>query len=272
MSRRGVSLVELLVALTLLGILAATAGGWLGRLRAAYRTTALEADRRQNLRAATAILAAEIRELDAADGDLVAIGPGALTIRASRQLAVLCDSPLPTATPGVVVLPLYDAPRYGLRAFRPVTDSVWVLAEVDSLAAPPVWLRGSVVARATAPCPDGGAGEQLTVALSPVPDPGARVARGSPVLGFEAVTYRLYRSSADGRWFIGQQTGGTVQPLIGPVTADGLTLSYFAADGRETTQPSLVRLIEIRVRAATPSPASAVDSAVTGVALRGAPP
>jgi prepilin-type N-terminal cleavage/methylation domain-containing protein len=282
LTRRGLTLVEILVALTLLGMLGAVAAGWLDRLRTAYRAESLTADRGQNLRAAAAILPAELREIDAADGDLVAMGPTAITVRAPRQLGVLCGPPLPLAAPGMVVLPLYDAPRYGLRDFRPSTDSLWVLAEDDSLAGPrPTWLLGAVVDVAPGPCPDGGPGSQLTATLAPPTSPSgvARVLAGAPVLGFEPVTYRLYRSAADALWYIGQQTTGTIQPMIGPVTPDGLAFTYYATDGSVTAQPRLVSLIEIRVRAPTAAPlrgstgalVAPIDSVVTVVALRNNP-
>jgi hypothetical protein len=278
-----VTLVELLVGLTLLGLLTAVAAGWLGRLRVAYRTESLTVDRGQNLRAAAAFLPAELREIDAAEGDLVAMGPTAITVRASRQLGVLCGAPLPAGVPGTVVLPLYDAPRYGLRDFRPSTDSVWILSMEDSLApSRPEWLLGAVVDVTPGACPDGGPGSHLTATLSPTTSLAdvARVPPGAPILGFEPVTYRLYRSSADGQWYIGQQTTGTVQPVIGPVTTDGLSFAYFAADGSVTAQPRRVSLIEIRVRAPTAEPlrqatgalVAPIDSVVTVVALRNNPP
>jgi hypothetical protein len=99
---------------------------------------------------------------------------------------------------------------------------------------------------------------------------------GTPVLGFETVTYRLYRSSEDGRWYVGQQTGASLQPLIGPLTPDGLALSYLDSTGAVTADPTLVRLVDVRVRAATVEPirdaggalGEPVDSLVTLVALR----
>src|SRR2546429_8832705 len=57
--------------------------------RAQTQTIALQ----QNIRAAAAILPAEFRELDAADGDITAMGPDSIRMRAMRQLSFLCATP-----------------------------------------------------------------------------------------------------------------------------------------------------------------------------------
>jgi hypothetical protein len=96
------------------------------------------------------------------------------------------------------------------------------------------------------------------------------------VLGFETLTYRLYRSSEDGRWYVGQQVGADLQPVLGPVTRDGLAFTYFDSIGAVTDQPNRVSLVEVRVRAPTMEPVRSsagrlgtpVDSVVLAVALR----
>lgn len=99
---------------------------------------------------------------------------------------------------------------------------------------------------------------------------------GAPVLGFETVTYRLYRSGEDGRWYVGMKTAVDLQPVLGPVTSDGLALAYYDSSGAVTAEPSQVSMIEVRVRAETPRPIRrssgrlerSVDSLVTVVSLR----
>ncbi len=269
MTRRGVTVAELLVALVLFGALSLAAVAVMRRTLVWYRTSVQAMDRRQNLRVAAAFLPAELRELDAADGDLVSMLPTSITIRATRQFAVLC-SDLPAGTGGSAgswSLVLSGALRYGLRNFDP-GDSIWILASGDGDR----WVGGGVAAVAAAPCADGRPGLRLGVTL-PVTE-GFPV--GTPVLGFETVTYRLYRSSEDARWYIGQQTGASLQPLLGPVTPDGLALAYLDSTGTATTDPRRVRLIDVRVRAPTAEPVRdangrlgrPVDSLVALVALR----
>lgn len=263
--RRGTTLVELLIALGILGVLSLAVGGVLVRTQNAYRSLTAQLDRRQNLRAAAAILPAELRELDAVDGDLIALSPTALTIRAPRELAALCRDLAPTP-PGPVSLTLRSAPRYGLRDADPDTDSLWILSSERN------WVLGDVTSVGSAPCADGSSGRRITVTLQVA----TAFPLGTPVLVFEDVTYRLYRSSEDGRWYIGQGTATDFQPVIGPVTASGLSLAYFDSSGTATTDGRRVQSIEVRVRAATNEPirdaggrlGKSLDSVVTLVALR----
>ncbi|HTH63113.1 MAG TPA: prepilin-type N-terminal cleavage/methylation domain-containing protein [Gemmatimonadales bacterium] len=267
LTRRGVTLTELLVALVLFGVLSLAVVGVMRSTLTGYRATVQGIDRRQNLRIAAAFLPAELRELDAADGDLVAMQPTAITLRAARQLGALCRDQ-PAGPAGSASLVLSDALRYGLRNFDPAGDSLWILAGADDDR----WVRGGVTALGAAPCTDGRPGLRLGVAL-PATD---GFAFGTPVLGFETVTYKLYRSSEDGRWYVGEQEGASLQPLLGPVTPNGLSFAYLDSTGTPTTDPTRVRLIEVRVRAVTVEPirdasghlVKPVDSLVTLVALR----
>ena len=265
--RRGVTAVELLVALVLFGVCALAMVGILRRALAGYRATVQSIDRRQSLRIAAAFLPAELRALDAADGDLVMMQATAVTIRAQRVFGMLCRDQ-PAADAGPVSLVLSDALRSGVRNFDPDTDSLWILPAGSD----PRWIQGGVTSLGAAPCADGRPGVRLDTTLPAVD--GLPV--GTPVLGFETVTYRLYRSSEDNRWYIGEQTGGSLQPLLGPVTPNGLALTYLDSTGAVTTEPTQVRLIDVRVRAATVEPirdpagrlSQPVDSLVTFVALR----
>lgn len=275
---RGTTLPELLIALTALGVLAAAAGGVLRRTRDAYRAQTLSADRAQSLRVASAFLPAELRELDAADGDIVRMSTTAMTIRAPRQLAVLCRAPVPTGLPGALALTLYETPRYGLRDFNPQTDSLWVFRDGDPTTdSDDSWTLGSIGSLSPDTCPDGHPGRRLTfMPAAGTPDTlVGSITSGAPVLGFETLSYRLYRAS-DGRWYVGQEAGAAPQPVLGPVTRDGLAFAFFDARDVATAQPDQVSLIEVRVRAPTPEPVrdaagaltTPVDSVVVTVALR----
>jgi prepilin-type N-terminal cleavage/methylation domain-containing protein len=265
--RRGVTVVELLVALVLFGVCSTVVAGVMRRFLGGYRATVQSIDRRQNLRIAAAFLPTELRTLDATDGDIVRMTRTAVMIRAPRVFGVLCRDQ-PAGVTGAVVLVLSDALRYGVRNIDPDGDSLWILAAGGDDR----WVRAGVTSIGAGPCADGAPGIRLDVTLPTVDG----FPRGTPVLGFETVTYRLYRSSEDGRWYVGEQTGASLQPLLGPVTPDGLALSYLDSAGAVTSDPTLVRLIDVRVRAATVEPirdasgslGQPVDSLVTLVALR----
>jgi prepilin-type N-terminal cleavage/methylation domain-containing protein len=255
LTSRGVSLVEVLVALTLSGLLASGVAGVLGHTQNFYRAATQEIDVSQSLRVAGAFLPAELRELDAADGDVVAMTPTAVTIRAARQLAALCRPPWPGDAPGSVYLTLRTPAFSELRDLNPATDSLWVFREGDPVSLEDDdWVAAAITAIEPDTCPDGGTGQRVTAfprfASGQTLEAG-QVAAGAPVLGFETVTYRLYRSSADRRWYVGMETSSDLQPVLGPVTADGLVFTYLDSTGATATQPARVRAIEFRVRART---------------------
>ena len=279
---RGVTLVELLVALTLTGLLAGAAAGLLAHTRDFYRVAAQAIDVSQSLRVAGAVLPAELRELDAIDGDVVAMSPTAVTVRAVRQLAVLCRLPLPDELSGSVSLSL-RAPFSQLRPLDPTTDSLWVFREGDPLSPEDdEWIEAAVTDLTPESCPDGTTGERVTAVprLAPGQTMSAGpVTVGAPVLGFETVTYRLYRSSADRRWYVGLETAADLQPVLGPVTEDGLAFSYLDSSGAAAARATDIRVIELRVRARTMEPVRTrdgslerpLDSLVTAVYLRNNP-
>jgi len=101
---------------------------------------------------------------------------------------------------------------------------------------------------------------------------------GAPVRGYEKVTYKLYQPAGVTLWYIGfRPAGQTMQPLIGPILPNGLTFSYFDANGNATAVRTQVARIDITVRARTTSAvrgggtaaaAVVVDSVTTSVALR----
>src|SRR5262249_54822104 len=78
LSRRGVPAVERLAALVLSGVSPTAGAGGMRRFLSGYRATVQSTDRRQNLRIAAAFPPAELRTLDASDGDIVAMSRTAL--------------------------------------------------------------------------------------------------------------------------------------------------------------------------------------------------
>lgn len=268
-SRRGASLVELAVALTMFGVVAAVLFRMLAANLRVYQAQTQRIDRRQSIRAAELILPAELRELDATDGDLIAIAPTSVTLRAPRQLGFVCAP----AGAGATHLTVRLRPFFGVRDFDPGTDGLLVYVAGDS-ADPDAdaWLVGSLASLRNGTCADGAPARLLETSLAA----DDRIELGAPVRGFEVVTYRLYRGG-DGEWYVGvvSGSGGTTQPVIGPVTAAGLELRYLDAASAPVGDPARVAAIEIRLWAPTAQAVRGAagltrqtDSAVIVVALR----
>lgn len=275
----GLTLAELAVAIALLGIVAAGIHRIVVSGQRVYRVQAERMDLQQTLRVAAHLLPAELRELDATDGDILAMGSDSIRFRAMRQLAFLCaGASLATTT----LLAIARDPTFGLRDGNPATDSLLVYdAGADA------WLVGSIISAQDASCgapdrvppPRAARLVQARLTLRPGSGDATRtLPEGSPVRWFEPVTYLLYRAS-DGRHYIGQRSSGDLQPVIGPLTPRGFELRYFDAAGDVTHDPRRVAAIEIRVRGRSTQPVRAstggltrlTDSLVTRVALRGSP-
>ena len=295
LTRRGFSIIELMIALVLLGLVSAAVYKVLVNNQRLYLAQTQTIDLQQNIRAAAAILPAEFRELDAADGDIKAMTPTSLRIRAMRELAFVCDDPVLGGGLGQIVLSVRQTPIYGTRQTFKQGDSIlvywegnpttrtddkWVPAQLQK-DADPGFCNDSLVPN--------NAAYLLTLQPQWINDPtlnrpGA-IARGAPVRGFDKVAYELYQAPApDTSWYLGQRNpaqGGTIQPMIGPlIGANGVTFTYLDSIGNQTADSSKVSQIRIVLRARTASPIRSggagvqdykVDSVDTWVALRNNP-
>lgn len=294
MSRRGFTMVELLIALVLLGLVSAALYRVLVNNQRLYMAQTQRIDLSQNIRAATNILPAEFRELDAFDGDILAMNATSIQIRAMRWLSFVCVTPgLPgaftmTVRGGQTGMPMF----YGARNIA-ATDGLLIYLDGDpTTRTDDYWVNTTIAAMGGAgatTCPAAGA---VTAAQQPATSitfngavgfiAGTNVANaipmGAPVRGYETVTYSIYQPPGDTLWYIGfQPQGGTMQPLIGPILANGLSFSYYNAAGAVTATRTQVARIDITVRARTTgavrrggqaAAAVIVDSISTSVALR----
>jgi hypothetical protein len=251
--------VELLVAMALLGCIAAGVAHALRTAQRSHSVASQQADLRQTLQGAAELIAAELRDLDATDGDIVALGASSVTIRAPRQLAFVCRPPAGGANGrvGPLTLTLRDEPQYGVRDFNPASDSLWI-------AVPTGWVRAALLGLWPDTCPDSGPGRRATIQPRVVAD----IPLGAPVSGYETVTYLSYRSSEDGRWYLGIRNAAGLQPLFGPLAAGGLQLVGYDSAGAVTADPAAVVIVATRLRAETRAPSPGLDSLVTRVHLR----
>jgi len=286
-------MIELLIALVILGIVSAALYKVLVTNQRTYLAQTQRIDLQQNIRAAATILPAELREINAVgtaganNGDLSGMLGTSLTIRAMRQLAFLCLTPPLGGGVGQIILTVRQQPMFGSRQTYSRGDSVLVFYEGDpGTRNDDSWLRGEVKDVAAGVCPDPNgnhpawvltlgaqwiAGSQFNVA--------GAITNGSPVRGFTNTTYSLWLSPTDNQYYLAQTVASNTQPLVGPLSgANGLTFNYYDANGVVTADSSKVAQIEIRVRGRTQSQISQpgtpgvsykMDSVVTRVAIRG---
>src|SRR2546426_1679850 len=275
----GFTLVELLVALVLLGVVTAALYRVLVNNQRLYTAQTQRIDLQQNIRAAATILPADLREVDATDGDISAATATSITFRAMRWMGFLCNPPINgglVQTP-VLTMTMTNKRYYGIRG-PAAGDSILIRYEGDEgTNKDDTWVLGKITLLTTANCPgvptypDNTAGKQLVVTAwmpttaTPPALPAANVPSsiypGAPVRGFETVAYELYQPAGDTSWYVGLQTASGTQPLIGPVLSNGLELAYFDSTGASLAAPlslaNLVRVarVDITVRARTAQPA-----------------
>jgi prepilin-type N-terminal cleavage/methylation domain-containing protein len=280
-TRRGYTIVEMLVALALLGVVSGGIYQVLVTNQRTYLAQTQRIDLQQNIRAAVTILPAEIREMDATDGDIHEMTATSLKMRAMRQLAVMCEAPPLGGGLGGIGMTIRQDPFMALRDFNVETDSLLIFYEGDEgTRGDDSWVPARLTGISNQNCPDGSPGRRITMNPSFIAGQMNQVGAiqaGAPVRGFEVVTYGLYQA-ADGRWYLGQTRGATTQPLIGPLTgSNGVTFTYYDSTGAVTAVPTQVASIGIQLRGQTASrirdAASAgvayrTDSVVTRVALR----
>jgi hypothetical protein len=284
-----------MIAIVLLGIVSTALYKVMLNNQRSFAAQTQRIELQQNIRAAATILPAEFRELDAADGDIIGpLSATSITIRAMRQLAISCTAPVLPAG-ATMTFTVRQQPFFGNRQFFAQNDSILLYYEGNpGTRGDDQWIRGKVTINPTAlDCPAvpptaALPGYLLTVQPTwpaPVLNAANAITAGAPVRGYSTVTYSLWQSPTDNQYYLAQTTGGTTQPLVGPLTgAAGLSFFYYDSLGvlapTGATPWLFVRMIEIRVRGRTTQVirqandaalAYKTDSVIARVALRNNP-
>lgn len=264
-TRAGYAAVETIVALTLLGLVLAGVCEILRTQGRFYRTHVRRLEAWDAAHAAREILAAELRGVSPAAGDLYAFALDSVALRALVGFAVVC---------GVDGAGTSWWLRGAAGSFetRP-RDSVLVFVEGDATTgADDRWAtaRFAEVERAMgAACADGGAAQLRARPERPLPG----VTAGAPLHAFRPYVYRLYPDGS-GRWWLGRRLrGAAIQPVAGPMrppAEDGLAFRGFDARGDPATDAAGVASVRVELRAAVPAGGSAVEAGHTFVFLRNA--
>ena len=282
--RRGFTLIELIIALVLMTLV----GGVVYKLlNSTQRVSTAQAERmvlQSSVRTGVLVVPAELRELATNAGgatDLVHIATDSITYRAARGVGFTCA----VTSTQVKILNTSVLPFNALRAIAPGRDSLLLYVESDpSTAADDIWVRLPVSSVAASTC-----GSNAAIAVT-TPNflgllPGgllSNVVIGGPVRTEEVMRLKSYTSGGEQWVGVASLSGGdAVQPILGPITANGFSLAYFTGDGTATTTASAVRQIQLTLIGVTEravaqggnSGANVLlqDTLVTRVMLRNAP-
>jgi prepilin-type N-terminal cleavage/methylation domain-containing protein len=277
LTRRGFTMVELLVALVLMGIVSTAVYTLLTNNQRLYRQQTQRIELNDNLRSATAILPSDLRELNASDpagSDIIEMTDSSITYKAMRNLYITCVQ----ANGGDIYL---TPAMIGLRGVVPEFDSLLVFADRrTNIVSDDVWLHVNVTQVSTGNnCPGGQ--PSLRVSVNPSIQGTDSVLAGYPVRGFEVVDVRRYVDASGVVWLgarrLSQSSGWSgIQPVVGPLQTGGFRLAYFDRAGVVTADPLQVARIAITVigrtaepvRLSTGSIGYLADSLITQVALR----
>lgn len=223
------------------------------------------------LRAGAIFLTTELRELGGTPGDPDILGFAAesLTYRAMRGSGQGCSRGQNAMLIEAGGFSAYRSPQAG-------RDSLLLHLEGRlDVEADDRWLHLPISAIGSGAC----AGTPA-ILVSTLLDTAqvAAFAPLAPVRTFEVMQVKLYQSGGD--YWLGARSvsaGETIQPLVGPLTSDGLTLTYFDSVGGSAATAEQIRSVGITLRAISASPLRTggsgplqrrVDSLITTVALR----
>jgi hypothetical protein len=281
-TRLGASLMELVVVIVLLATIGSVTMGVVIHQERFYRAQADAIDSRATVRDAASLLQSELRPLTPLDGDLYAIGAGAVEFRATLAQSAICT--IAPSRRQITIPPEHlvsGAPLTWLGTKPEVGDTLLVLATDSTLG--DRWnrhvLTAALSSAGTCPMATGltttaaEASAALTLSLSPQLD--SSIAPGALVRIVRRARYEVYRAS-DSRWYLGYldclssraTPCNVVQPVSGPFAPSGVHLSYLDRNGTPTTDPWRVARIDVLAVAARRTSPATLDSLAATIALR----
>ena len=235
----GFTLIEVLIVAVLAAVVLGSAIGVLITNQRAHLALSERVQGQQALRAGIDVLFGEFREISAPQGDLVNMGSDSVTLRRAQAFGIICDITYATRALKVKKMGKWFA----------VGDSVVVLADNDPQEdSDDVWKTELVTAFDTLQtCSDGSAAQRLTLGGMTLGVPPDSLSPGTPVRSFTQRTYSLHSYLGD--YYLGQrgETGST-QPVVGPLTSNGLRFEYLDETGTATTTATDVTEIRVTLR------------------------
>jgi prepilin-type N-terminal cleavage/methylation domain-containing protein len=275
--RRGFTLVELVLALVVLGLVAAALARVFITQQRLTVAQVEQASMQSNVRTGTLILANEFRELAtgvSGGPDIQTFSATTLRYRAMRSLALACRVTSFSVR-------IRTTPVYGARPIDASRDSMLLFVEHDpATATDDRWVSLPITGITAAICPDGSPALRLATVSPP---PTTEVQVDAPVRTFEIMEVAPVLAGSHNWLGAGSVSAGeALTPAAGPITVAGLSFEYLDRNGNVTGTRSNIRSIRITLRGQTdwdvrPGGALGVplqplqDSLVTTVTLRNAP-
>jgi prepilin-type N-terminal cleavage/methylation domain-containing protein len=283
-ARRGFTLVELLIALVLMGIVGGAVMTTLIKQERFYRAAGDLMQTRSQIRQATTALPADLRGIAAAVGDIQAMTASSIDFDATIGTATVCGlGPLAGGVQEIYLFPNLarggrftgwaSAPQAGDRIsmYNPATGSFTVPVPLVAHASGDVLATAAATSgpNACTNSPFLGAADnalarhwvRATAATLP-----ATPARGTVLRILRRVRYSLTQAADDQQWYLGYEeltpagaANGPLRVLSGPYralaadTTSGMSFAYFDANGNALalTARTQVARIDVVVRGLT---------------------
>jgi len=246
MRRRGYTLVELVIALVILGLVATVLSRIFITQQRLTVSQVEQASMQANVRTGTVILTNELRELAtnaAGATDIRAISATGLTYRAMRSLALACQASRDTVW-------VRASPLFGARPIIANRDSMMLFVEGNpSTSSDDRWTRIRITSVDLASNCSGTPAIALATRIDTIANPLSAIVLDAPVRTYEIM--QLGPVLAGGHNWLGARSvsaGESLTPVAGPITLAGLTFTYLDSLGNTTATRSQVRSIRITLR------------------------
>lgn len=265
--RAGFTMIELLIVVSLLGIIGTMLTTIMVRQQRFHRAVTNVTDSRARMRDIATIMPTDLRSISTAGRDLLAITDTSMQFRAFVGTSIMCrfesaqvvELPPKTLASGNVFSAWINPPAPNDIAYiyddgaqgGNVDDSWQPFTITDTVSATDgSWCASTLSPAYTAAADNGARRYRITLATAPN---AASVKRGAPIRFAREVRYSIYQA-ADAQWYVGFQrctpnatygqpgACGTREVLAGPVTAgaadtltSGLYFVYYNKAGTRLT-------------------------------------
>jgi len=227
-NRKGYTLIELMVALVVLLLVTGSLYKLLVNTQRLSRAQAERVDLQSNVRTASLVIPAELRELNTVVGgtwqnDILAKNPTSIQYRAMRGIGFLCQ--VPTTTGEIRIL---KSTWSGLRDPVAVRDSGFVFYDGANpdVSTDDIWLGLRITNITNSTC---GTEAAFSLTINPAVAELTSLPVRTPVRLFEDMELSLYPSGGQSWLGARSMSGGELvpQPLLGPLVPAGLTPGLF---------------------------------------------
>lgn len=305
--REGLTLIELMLSLVLLGLMGGLIIGFLLKQERFYTGANEMVLTRTQVRQAAVMMPSDLRGISAAGNDIYAMSDTSIEFRSTFGSSYICRNDRSTSV--IAIPPVTLARGSALTVWQRqasigdslalYVDSTSTSTKDDSWSYHKITAAGISFSNATPGCTSAsgmmkttdvsGGNPSFSFTLSP--QQSATVSAGAAVRFFKRVHYSLY-NAADGNWYLGYYdciTGrspvcNTIQPLAGPLRPyvaghpelAGLRFTYYDTTGAVTSTRTAVSRISIllqgqgtrTIQLAGGSPQTFQDSLRVEVGLR----